>query len=508
MSRFWSLLSLSAVAAVPLQAAERPNIILFMVDDMGWQDTSVPFWSEPTALNATFRTPHMERMAQRGMKFTDAYASPISSPSRCSLLTGSNAARHHVTNWTMEPNVSTDLPHADVTPPSWNVNGMSPVSGVERTYYARSFVQILREAGYHTIHCGKAHFGARTTPGEDPLHWGFDVNIAGHAAGGLATYLSENNYGHRSDGTPYAANAIPGLESYWGTGTFATEALTREALAALDRRDAQQPFFLYMAHYAVHIPIDRDMRYYPAHVARGLDPREAAYASLVEGVDKSLGDIMAWLDRHELTDNTIIIFMSDNGGLASQPEWRSGALYTQNAPLSSGKGSLREGGIRVPLMVSWPGVVAPASVCGEPVIIEDLFPTILQMGAVSRVRTPQAVDGRSLLPLLKGERAARHQRDLVWNYPNVWGNEGPGISLCCALRRDRWKLIYHYDTRQHELYDLRSDIGETTDLSRQRPALVRRLARVLGVALRRMGAQRPAFTSSGTPCPWPDDADG
>lgn len=509
-----------------------PNIVLFLVDDMGWQDTSLPFWTERTPYNATYHTPNMERLAHRGMMFTQAYACAISSPSRCSLITGANAARHRVTNWTMERNVSTDMGSTEFILPEWNVNGVCPVEGVERTFPATSFVSLLHDAGYHTIHCGKAHFGALTTPGEDPLNWGFDVNIAGHAAGGLATYLSEKNYGHTPDGKPYALNAIPGLEKYWGTGTFATEALTQEALAALDRhmmttapaetRESPSggclggaPFFLYMSHYAVHIPIDRDPRFYPKYEAMGLDPREAAYASLVEGMDKSLGDLLDWLDAHNQADNTIVIFMSDNGGLATQPEWRAGEMNTQNAPLRSGKGSLHEGGIRVPLIVSWPGVTQPGSETDAPVIIEDLFPTLLEMAGVDHPDVVQPIDGRSIVPILKTSKqtslhsslftfnSRKKHLPIVWNFPNVWGNEGPAINLCCAIRQGDWKLIYHYDTGEKELYNIPADISETRNLAADQPRRVRHLSRTLGRYLRNVDAQRPSF-SDGTPCPWPD----
>lgn len=520
------LLTTACVATLHVAAAApsaRPNIVLFMVDDMGWQDTSVPFWTERTPYNDTYRTPNMERLAERGMLFTQAYACAISSPSRCSLITGANTARHRVTNWTMERDVSTDMKSGEYILPSWNVNGVCPVAGVGQTFAGTSFVELLHRSGYHTIHCGKAHFGALGTPGEDPLKWGFDVNIAGHAAGGLATYLSEKNYGHTPDGRPYALNAIPGLEKYWGTGTFATEALTLEALAALDHYRSEQarqrsagsadnPFFLYMAHYAVHIPIDRDMRYYQAYIDRGLDPREAAYASLVEGMDKSLGDLMDWLDDNGLTENTVIIFMSDNGGLATQPEWRGGELYTQNAPLSCGKGSLREGGVREPMIVSWPGVVNPGTRQEtDYVMIEDFYPSILEMAGIDarpeelqRV-VPQHVDGRSFVPLLRGKRGISRHRPLVWNFPNIWGNDGPGINLCCAIRQDEWKLIYHYDTGAKELYNIRLDIGETQNLASCRPKLVRRLSRTLGRYLRDVDAQRPSFAATGQPCPWPDE---
>ncbi|MBR7043445.1 MAG: sulfatase-like hydrolase/transferase, partial [Prevotella sp.] len=259
------LLFSASLATAQVQADNRPNIILFMVDDMGWQDTSVPFWTERTPLNNTYETPNMERLAREGMVFTQAYAAAISSPSRCSLMTGSNAARHRVTNWTLRKNQSTDQKDSDIAPPEWNVNGIYSADKVEkpveRAFGCRSFVDILHDSGYYTIHCGKAHWGAMDTPGELPGHFGFDVNIAGHAAGGLATYLSERNYGHDSQGRALTPMATPGLEKYWGTGTFLTDALMQEALHVLDEwknGKSDAPFYLYMSHYAVHIPIDRD----------------------------------------------------------------------------------------------------------------------------------------------------------------------------------------------------------------------------------------------------------
>ena len=322
----------ASLASMHIGATNRPNIVLFMVDDMGWQDTSVPFWTERTPLNNTYETPNMERLAREGMIFTQAYASAISSPSRCSLMTGANAARHRVTNWTLHKDESTDIDDADIATPDWNVNGIYSVGNnnlkaVERAFPCRSFVEILRANGYHTIHCGKAHWGAIGTPGEHPEHFGFDVNIAGHAAGGPATYLSERNFGHDADGRPTTPMATPMLEKYWGTGTFLTEALTQEALAALDRwknvhRPSKSPFYLYMSHYAVHVPIDRDPRFFQKYIDKGLSAKEAAYASLIEGMDKSLGDLLDWLDRNGEAENTVVIFISDNGGYATGNYWR------------------------------------------------------------------------------------------------------------------------------------------------------------------------------------------
>ena len=498
------------MASIPVWGGEttthRPNMILFMVDDMGWQDTSVPFWTERTPLNNTYETPNMERLAREGMIFTQAYASPISSPSRCSLMTGANAARHRVTNWTLHKNESTDIEDSDIATPDWNVNGISQEEGTAHTFVVRSFVDILHANGYYTIHCGKAHWGAIDTPGERPEHFGFDVNIAGHAAGGPATYLSEKNYGYDEEGHPTTPMATPDLEQYWGTGTFLTEALTQEALLALDhwKNTTKQPFYLYLSHYAVHVPIDRDPRYFQKYIDKGLSAKEAAYASLLEGMDKSLGDILSWLDQNGEADNTIVIFMSDNGGYATGSYWRDEPLYTQNAPLRSGKGSLLEGGIREPMIVRWPGYVQPQSRCDNYLIIEDFYPTLLEMGGVKKYHAPQTIDGRSFLPLLTQTGDPSRGRSLVWNYPNIWGNEGPGISLNCAIRFNQWKLIYNYKTREKELYDLTHDIGESHNLASERPDIVRKLSHKLGEKLRKMNAQRPVVKATGEYCPWPD----
>lgn len=479
----------------------RPNIILFLVDDMGWQDTSVPFWSHKTQYNETFETPNMERLASKGCLFTNAYACNLSSASRCSLISGANAARHRVTNWTLSRDRSTDGIDSTAILPDWNLNGIAVRGNVDHTYHAPSFVETLRDSGYHTIHCGKAHFGAFGTPGENPVHFGFETNIAGHAAGGLATYLSEKNYGHRDDGTPYALNAIPGLRDYWGTGIFATEALTREAIKELERcKGYNQPFFLYMAHYAVHIPIDRDMRFFTKYKKRGLSDKEAAYASLVEGMDKSLGDLMDWVDKNGDPDNTIIIFMSDNGGLASSPEWRDGEPYRQNAPLRSGKGSLYEGGIRVPLIVFDPRNPGNGIHSDHPVIIEDLNPTILDLASIEY---DHATDGISFAR--QQHESSVIERPLIWNFPNVWDGSGPGINLNCAIRQGDYKLIYNYMSGEKELFDLSKDISEENNLASEFPEKVKELSAILGTLLRERDAQRPSFATNGKPCPWPDE---
>lgn len=506
-----------SLAVVPLagwgsieaaQPEKRPNIILFLVDDMGWQDTSVPFGKQRTVSNDKFETPNMERLAAEGVKFTQAYACNISSPSRCSLFSGMNAARHRVTNWTYPKNETTDRKSGVLQLPEWNMNGICQVAGIEHTCQVTSLAQVLKDNGYHTIHCGKAHFGALDTPGENPCHMGFEVNIAGHAGGAPASYLSDKNYGNRTDGKPNSWFAVPGLESYWGKDIFLSEALTLEAEKALDKaRQYDQPFFLYMAHYAVHVPIDKDRRFYQKYLDKGLDPREAAYASLVEGMDKSLGDLMDYLEKYKLADNTIILFMSDNGGLASEPEWRDGKLHTQNAPLNSGKGSAYEGGIREPMIVKWPGVTKAGTVCDKPLIIEDFYPTILELAGIKHYKTVQKVDGLSFVPLLNTTGDPSKGRNFYWNFPNLWGNTGPGIGPTATIRKGDWKLVYYYDSGKKELFNIKEDIGEEYNRKGQHPKLAKRLSKELGNYLRKVGAQRPAYKATGKPVPWPDEVE-
>ena len=482
----------------------RPNIVLFLVDDMGWQDTSVPFWKERTPLNDRYETPNMEKLAEQGIKFTQAYACSVSSPSRISLMTGMNAARHRVTNWTLYKNRSTDGSSNLFTYPDWNVNGICEEPNIERTCQVTALPRLLQQNGYHTIHCGKAHFGAIDTPGADPKRLGFDVNIAGHAAGGLASYLGEKHFGNRTDGKPSSPFAIPGLEKYHGQNIFVTEALTREALSALDSaRELDKPFFLYMSHYAVHIPIDRDHRYYQKYIDKGLTPTEAAYAGLIEGMDKSLGDILDYLKQNGLEENTVVLFMSDNGGLAASN--RDGKLHVQNAPLNSGKGSAYEGGIREPMIVKWPGIVAAGTSCDQYIMIEDFYPTLLELAGVKEAVTRQPIDGESFVPLLKGKKSLDRNRPLYWHFPNCWGPTGPGIGETSAIRQGDWKLIYYYLDGHFELFNLRNDIGETRNVAPQEPKRVKKMARRLSDYLRSVNAQRPTYKATGQLAPWPDE---
>ena len=500
--------AMAFLSLVPNIQAEnkRPNIILFLVDDMGWQDTSVPFHTQPTPLNFRYNTPNMENLAAMGVKFTQAYASSVSSPSRCSLLTGANAARHKITNWTFKKDVSTDEKHEKLQMPQWNVNGVQPVQDVSDSFHATPLPRILSDNGYNTIICGKAHFGATDTPAANPINLGFKVNIAGHAAGGLASYLGTERFGHNENGEPVSGFAVPGLEKYWDEDIFVTEALTLEAINELEKSiKSKEPFFLYMSHYAVHVPLQADKRFVDKYLRRGLSQCEANYASMVEGVDKSLGDLMNYLKSKNELENTIIIFMSDNGGYSL--DGRTPPLHTQNLPLRSGKGSAYEGGIRVPMIVYWNGVVNPGTTINDYVLIEDFFPSILEMAGVGELCTVQRIDGVSFVPIMKGETTAESSRSLIWNMPNNWisgDNREYGIGPACAIRQGDYKLIYWYEDGRKELYNIHTDIGETHNLAETFPQLTKRLCKLLSEKLRSVGAQRPFFITTGEPCPWPD----
>ncbi len=476
-----------------------PNIVLFLVDDMGWQDTSVPFHTATTKLNSRYCTPNMERLAQSGMKFTQAYACSVCSPTRVSLMTGLNAARHRVTNWTLRKNASTDSPHPTLDFPKWNVNGLSPEPGIERTVHAKALPAFLHEAGYHTIHVGKAHFGAIGTPGADPLKVGFDVNIGGHAAGGPGSFLGTQNFSavwRKGD----RVWDVPGLEKYHGKDTFLTEALTVEANLAMDQAvEDGKPFFLYMSHYAVHVPFAKDDRFYQKYRDAGLDHTEAMYSALVEGMDKSLGDILDNVQRHGLSDNTVVLFMSDNGGLSANG--RGGNPHTHNEPLSSGKGSAHEGGVRVPMIAYWPGVTQSGSVGSQPVIIEDFFPTILEIAGVGDgQQVGGVVDGQSFVPLLRGEHDDnRDTRPLFWHFPNNWGPKGPGIGPSSSIRRGAWKLIYYYESRRFELFNVAKDVGEQHDVADDYLDMRNDLADELRSYLQEVQAQFPIDRKSGQP---------
>ena len=471
--------------------SQKPNIVFFFVDDMGWQDTSEPFHTEITKLNQRYHTPNMERLADEGLKFTQAYACSVCSPSRVSLMTGLNSCRHNVTNWTLRPNKSPDSRHPTLNPPKWNLNGISPVPGIERTIHAKTLPMFLAQAGYRTIHTGKAHFGADGLPGEMPENLGFDVNIAGHCAGGPGSYYGTNNFSAAFRNGDRIWD-IPGLDKYHGKDIYLTEALTIEALKAVDEAvDQDKPFYLYMSHYAIHAPWEKDPRYFKKYKDAGLSDFHASYASMIESMDKSLGDIITHLRKRNIEDNTIIFFMTDNG----QP-----SQAARNLPLRGHKLTPYEGGVRVPAIVKWPGVTKPASVCNDYFIIEDIFPTFLEMAGVKEYsQIGGTLDGLSIVPLIKKQNRYPKDRAIFWHFPHNYSTGKPHT----AIRKGDYKLIYFHTDQRYELYNLKTDIGESSNLLDKHPKIAKHLANELRKFMTNAKAMMPTYKKTGKTVPLP-----
>ena len=468
----------------------RPNVVIFLVDDMGPMDTSVPFMTdrdgipERFPLNDWYRTPNMEKMAQRGIRFSNFYAQSVSSPSRACLMTGQNSARHRTTNWIRSEADNRD----DYGPYDWNWQGL------RKSEY--TLARLMKDAGYRTIHVGKAHFGPQRSEGEFPENLGFDENIAGSSIGEPGSYLGENGYGFIR-GT--YSRAVPGLAKYHGTDTFLTEALTLEALGAIDRSvEAGEPFFLYMSHYAVHNPFEIDKRFEEHYRGDSTKSRAAVgYATLIEGMDKSLGDIMTHLKELGIAENTLVIFMGDNGGDAPLGPARG---WASCAPLRGKKGAEFEGGIRVPCIISWAEPsgrnafqkrlpVKGGAVSSDVCTIMDVYPTLASM-TETPVPEDHPVDGQDLSVLLSGRSDPSRSGIFMCHFPHQ--HRG---SYYTTYRDGDWKLIYHYnpehpETPGHLLYNLKDDPYERTDLSGEYPDVARRL---LGDMIGLLKSQNAAY---------------
>lgn len=519
----FSVLAYACAADEPAGASRppgtaRPNIIVFLIDDLGWQDTSLAFGPEPTRQNAHFRTPNLERLAERGIMFTQAYACAVCSPTRTSLLTGLNAARHRVTNWTLFPDRETSH-ETDrlLPPPDWRRQGLQP--GEESTLPG-----LLRDRfGYRTIHVGKAHWGTHGTAGSDPRQLGFDVNIAGHAAGAPGHYHGAKHYGNQAPGEYTPPWGVPGLEAYHGTETHLTDALTTEAVDAVQAAaETRTPFFLYFAHYAVHTPIQPHERFVANYRGRNypgteipIPNVEANYASMVEGYDDSLGTILATLEQLGIAENTFVLFLSDNGGLSRHA--RGTTPYgtgrdTHCWPLREGKGSAYEGGTRIPLVAGWAKhnpenatqralPVAAGARSEFPILVDDVFPTLLSFAhGGDDVRDVPATDGHSFLAACADPQRTPPDRPLVFHYPHQWtGAPEGGYQPHSSIRWGDWKAIYFYESSRWELYNLAKDLGEQTNLADSHAAELDRLADRLQQELARMNAVWPADRTTGRP---------
>lgn len=455
-------------------ANERPNVVFFLVDDLGWADLG--------CYGSTFHlTPNIDALAERGVRFSQAYAaSPVCSPTRASILTGRHPVQVDITDWI--PGVDRG-DNADVR--FKHIADRDDLDLDEVT-----IAEHLRDrANYQTFFIGKWHLGEE---GHYPTDQGFDVNVGGCSKGS-------------PPGGYYAPFKNPSLPDR-DDDDYLTTRLTDEAVTLIDSADRDRPFFLMFSYYNVHAPIQPDKRTIdqyrktakerfphpaPSIRSRGAISRASQdnpeYASMVTAVDTSVGQVLKALEENELANETIVFFFSDNGGLCTLSSRRTKndrGGPTSNLPLRSGKGWCYEGGIREPLIVSAPNQFAPA-VCDTPVISTDLMPTILDLVGLTP-SNDKPIDGISLKSLLGGGSIV--DRDLHWHYPHYHGS---GWTPGAAIRSGKWKLIEFYETDETELYDLENDLGEQHDLAEVEVDVKDRLKRSLKDWQTRHNARMP-----------------
>ena len=439
-------------------APTKPNIVFILIDDLGWADLGC-YGSE------YYETPHIDRLARQGMRFTQAYAAcPACSPTRASILTGKHPARLRLTDWIP----GWHRKGAKLDPPKWR-----KFLGTEEVTVAEA----LKAAGYATAAIGKWHLGGKP---HSPERHGFDLNIAGSHIGLPPSYF--HPYGKGAQGVPGLADGKP--------GEYLTDRLTAEAERFIES-SRDRPFFLYLCHYAVHTPIQAKSDLIEKYRERKGSKGQAspAYAAMVESVDQSVGRIMAKLDALGLADDTLVIFFSDNGGLVRKQA-------TSNAPLRSGKGFAYEGGVRVPLIVRWPRAVRPGSICREAVASTDFYPTLLEIAHVAGdAEHNEHLDGASILPLLR-QSGKLGRRTLYWHYPHY--NPIGGVPYG-AVREGDWKLIEFFEDGRLELYNLKDDLGETTNLAARAPDRAAGLRARLDAWRKDVKAQMPRRTPPPTP---------
>jgi arylsulfatase A-like enzyme len=435
--------------AAPLGAAERLNVVFILADDLGWADLGC-YGSK------YHKTPHIDRLAATGMRFTDAYAAaPICSPTRAAIMTGKYPARLNLTDW---------LPGRPDRP---DQKLLRPIIAQEIPPSETTLAAALKSAGYATGHVGKWHMGGKDA---GPEQRGFDLNIAGDQTGSPRSYFAPFK---GADG-----RFMPGLEKA-PEGEYLTDRLTTEAEKFIDA-NRDRPFFLYLAHYTVHIPLkakaDLVAKYKQGRPGEQGNP---LYAAMIESLDDSVGRILKKLDDLKLIDRTLVAFTSDNGGLCVLEG--PNTPPTINAPLREGKGYLYEGGLRVPLLVSWPGITKSGSTSATPVHSIDFFPTLLE---ACGVKSDARVDGISLVPALKGEAVKRDA--LYWHYPH-YSNQGgrPGA----AVRAGAFKFIEFYENDRRELFDLSKDLGESQNLIGSQPAVAKELHETLDAWRKEVGAK-------------------
>ena len=475
---------------------KQPNILVFLIDDFGVMDSSVPFLTnhknipQTHPLNEFYSTPNIDRLAKKGKRFSNFYAMSVCSPSRISLLTGTNSARHHTTQW-----VDPVKKNRERFAPNWKW------TGINRTTF--TLPKALSKIGYKTIHVGKAHFAPFKHEGETPTDLGFQVNIAGGSIGRPASYYGKHHYG----GIPNKKGKVnirhvKGLEAYYKDDVNLTEALTQEMKHEIKKSVAdKQPFFAYMAHYGVHGPFMEDKRFsylYNEKVAKADFAKNKKqflnFATMVSATDKSLGDLMDLLEELNVADNTLIVFLGDNGSDAPIGNQHTISVC---APLRGKKGAKYEGGTRVPGIIAWAKESNNTVQKEFPIHqginskhvarIHDIFPTIQEL---TGFKNSTKIDGASLWTVLKNKKSFSTNDTFLLHFPHDHNH-----SYFSTYRNKNWKLIYNYFPKENqpkiELYNLDKDISESNNLAKKEPKKVKVLFDEMLAQLKEKKAQFP-----------------
>ena len=457
---FASAGSLHAESNAP---AKPLNFVILLVDDLGWADLGC-YGAD------LHETPNIDRFCRESLKFTQAYAAaPVCSPTRASIMTGKYPARLHMTVWYES---SANPPRGRKLLPPITVGNM-PHSEV-------TIAEVLHEAGYLTAHVGKWHLGEAA---HYPETQGFDVNIGGTFWGAPTTFF----YPYSGSGTfGNEFRYVPHLE-LGKPGEYLTDRLTDEALGVLERVHAG-PFFLNMCWHTVHTPIEAKgpvVERYADKLRPEMHHQNATYAAMVQSLDENVGRILKKIDELGIADRTVIFLTSDNGGFINK---HRGQTVTNNAPLRSGKGSLWEGGVRVPLVIRWPGVTPAGATCTEPVASTDFYPTILEMARLEGDAKHNAdVDGLSLVPLLEDPQGKLDRDAMYFHYPHYY----PTTTPVSSVRVRDWKLLEFHEDMHVELYNLRDDPSEEKDLAAEMPERAEQLRRQLHAWREGVDAQMP-----------------
>lgn len=458
------LLLLTRTAGEAAPTAARPNIVFILADDMGWSDLGC-YGAD------LHETPHLDRLARQGVRFTQAYAMSVCSPTRACLLTGKHAARLHMTTW-RESALATGA-----EAPVEGRRLIPPVTVANLPHREISIARLLQDRGYRTFHIGKWHLGDAD---HSPETHGFELNIGGTHWGAPSTYF------HPFSG-PFGPlkeqRYVPGFGA-GRRGDYLTDRTTDEAIQVIDAA-GREPFFLNLWYHSPHTPLEAPtnlVQKFQARVRPGMHHQNAVYAAMIGSLDTNVGRLLQHLEKRGLARNTLVIFMSDNGG--SIGNFRDRRI-TDNFPLRSGKGSLYEGGIRVPLFIRWPGHVAPGITVEEPVLCTDLFPTLAEAAGVS---SESAVDGISLWPVLRPSGGNLPRAELFFHYPHYYSTTTP----VSAVRQGDWKLLEYLEDHRVELYNLRADPSESHDLAATQPSKAKELQVRLHDWWREVGAPMPA----------------